>query len=166
MNETMITFQGWIGTDVTCRDAGGSPLATFRVASTPRRYNRVQANWVDGATNWYTVNAWRTLALNCVESLASGQAVVVFGKLNAQVWLDENGNERLNNVVEAISVGHDFTKGTAVFHKGEAGQGEGVDAGVLAQQNAALGMGGPQVTSHGETIDDLVGSRPAKESAA
>ncbi|WP_067434303.1 single-stranded DNA-binding protein [Nocardioides jensenii] len=166
MNETMITFQGWVGSEVNCRDAGGSPLATFRVASTPRRFNRSQQNWVDGETNWYTVNAWRTLALNCAESLESGQAVVVFGRLNAQVWRDDNGVDRLHNVVEAIAVGHDFTRGTAQFHKSEPGSRDGIDPQVLAEANAAMGVGGPQVTSNGQTLDDLVVKEDAEAPAA
>ena len=38
MNETYVTLSGWLGGDVTLREAGGVPVATFRVASTPRRY--------------------------------------------------------------------------------------------------------------------------------
>ena len=34
MNETLITLTGWLGTDVTMRDANGVPVASFRVAST------------------------------------------------------------------------------------------------------------------------------------
>ncbi|KQZ67528.1 single-stranded DNA-binding protein [Nocardioides sp. Root151] len=166
MNETMITFQGWVGTEVNFRDAGGAPLATFRVASTPRRYNKPQSAWVDSPTNWYTVNAWRTLGINCAESLASGHAVVVHGRLTAQIWKDEQGNEHVNHVVEAISVGHDFNKGTASFTKSEGGSGEGIDPQVIAEHNAGFGVGGPQISSNGETIDDFMARERTEEPAA
>ena len=40
MNETVVTLQGWLGGDVTLRAAGETPVASFRVACTPRRYQR------------------------------------------------------------------------------------------------------------------------------
>ena len=40
MNETLVTLQGWLGTDVTLRQAGETLVATFRVACTPRRYQK------------------------------------------------------------------------------------------------------------------------------
>ena len=59
MNETFVTLSGWLGGDVTIREAAGVPVATFRVASTPRRYQRKTETWEDGDTQWYSVNAWR-----------------------------------------------------------------------------------------------------------
>ena len=32
MNETFVTVQGWLGTDVELKQAGETPVATFRVA--------------------------------------------------------------------------------------------------------------------------------------
>ena len=40
MNETYVTFMGWLGSDVETREVGDATVATFRVGSTPRRYNR------------------------------------------------------------------------------------------------------------------------------
>ncbi len=37
MNDTLITLQGWLGSDVSLRQAGGTTVASFRVACTPRR---------------------------------------------------------------------------------------------------------------------------------
>lgn len=156
MNETMISFQGWVGTEVTERYAGQVPVATFRVASTPRRYAAKHNGWVDGETNWYTVNAWRALGRNCLRSIEQGQAVVVHGKLTTSVWHDDAGNAHQTMVVEATSVGHDLTKGTSEFTKTTSGE-DGDDSD-LRQHNAALGVGGPQISSDGKAIGDLVGS--------
>ena len=79
MNETYVTLSGWLGGDVTMRDAGGVPVAHFRVASTPRRYVRKSDTWEDGDTQWYSVNAWRALAENCDSSLRRGDPVVLIG---------------------------------------------------------------------------------------
>ena len=101
MNETVVTLQGWLGGEVTVRQAGDSVVANFRVATTPRRYQKKTDTWVDGDTQWYTVNAWRALAENCQRSLRRGDPVVVHGKLNAQVWTNSAGMEVTSFEVEA-----------------------------------------------------------------
>jgi single-strand DNA-binding protein len=117
MNETHVTLSGWLGGDVALRDAAGVPVATFRVASTPRRYVRKTDTWEDGDTQWYTVNAWRALAENCDRSLRRGDPVVVHGKLSAQVWTNKAGLEVTTFEVEAAFVGHDLNRGTSEFHR-------------------------------------------------
>jgi single-strand DNA-binding protein len=117
MNETLVTLQGWLGGEVTTRQAGDSVVANFRVATTPRRYQKKSDTWVDGATQWYTVNAWRALAENCGRSLRRGDPVVVHGKLNAQVWTNSAGIEVASFEVEASFVGHDLNRGTSEFSR-------------------------------------------------
>jgi len=117
MNETFVTLSGWLGGDVSVRDAAGVPVASFRVASTPRRYQRKTDSWEDGDTQWYTVNAWRALAENCDRSLRRGDPVVVHGKLTAQVWTNKAGLEVTSFEVEAAFVGHDLNRGTSEFHR-------------------------------------------------
>ena len=115
MNETMVTLQGWLGSDVTVRQAGDTTVASFRVACTPRRYQRKTDEWVDADTQWYTVNAWRGLAENCDRSLRRGDPVVVHGSLNAQTWTNKAGIEVTSFEVEAVLVGHDLARGTSQF---------------------------------------------------
>jgi single-strand DNA-binding protein len=117
MNETFVTLSGWLGGDVSVREAGGVPVATFRVASTPRRYQRRTDTWEDGDTQWYSVNAWRALAENCDRSLRRGDPVVVHGKLNAHVWTNKAGLEVTTFEVEAVFVGHDLNRGTSAFER-------------------------------------------------
>ena len=115
MNETLVTLQGWVGADVTTRVAGDSVVASFRVASTPRRFQRKTEEWVDGDTQWFTVKAWRALAENCEKSLHRGDPVVVHGKLSAQTWTNSAGIEVTSFEVEASFVGHDLNRGAAQF---------------------------------------------------
>jgi single-strand DNA-binding protein len=117
MNETYVTLSGWLGGDVTLRDANGVPVANFRVASTPRRYVRKTDSWEDGDTQWYSVNAWRALAENCDRSLRRGDPVVVHGKLSAHAWTNKAGLEVTTFEVEAAFVGHDLNRGTTEFHR-------------------------------------------------
>jgi single-strand DNA-binding protein len=115
MNETIVTLQGWLGSDVTVRQAGDVPVAAFRVAATPRRFNRKTGSWEDSPTQWYSVSAWRGLADNCAMSLRRGDPVVVHGRLNVSVWLNAQGVEVTTFEVDATMVGHDLSRGTSAF---------------------------------------------------
>jgi single-strand DNA-binding protein len=121
VNETIVTLQGWLGNDVTVRQAGDAVVATFRVGCTPRRYQRKTDTWVDGDTQWYTVNAWRGLAENCDRSLRRGDPVVVHGRLNAQTWTNSAGVEITSFEVDAMLVGHDLSRGFSEFTKTSGG---------------------------------------------
>ena len=90
MNETTVTLQGWLGSDVTVRQAGDVPVAAFRVAATPRRFNRKTGSWEDSPTQWYSVSAWRGLADNCSASLRRCVPVVVHGRLTVSVTAGSN----------------------------------------------------------------------------
>lgn len=115
MNETTITLQGWLGSDVTVRHAGEVPVAGFRIACTPRRFNRRTGSWEDAPTQWYSVSAWRALAGNCATSLRRGDPVVVHGRLNASVWTNASGVEVTSFEVDAMMIGHDLSRGTSEF---------------------------------------------------
>jgi len=117
MYETTVTLQGNLGTEVTSRVAGDSLVASFRVACTPRRYQRKTETWGDGTTQWYSVTAWRGLGENCHRSLRRGDPVIVHGRLTVNTWVNRDGIEMSSLEVEATHVGHDLTRGTAVFTK-------------------------------------------------
>lgn len=113
MADTYVTFHGWVGNDVTHRDANGVSVANFRVASTPRIKRK--GAWTDGDTTWYSVSAWRALADNITGSIKKGDAVVVHGRLRSDAWERGDGQVSQTLVVEASLVGHDLTRGTSTF---------------------------------------------------
>lgn len=115
MTDSTITVRGWLGADVQLRAAGGVPVASFRLACTPRKFNRRTETWSDGLTQWYTVTAWRALADNCASSLRRGDPVVVHGRLEARTYVNANGVEVLSLEIDALHVGHDLSRGTSVF---------------------------------------------------
>jgi single-strand DNA-binding protein len=115
MNDTTITLQGWLGSDVTLRRAGDVPVASFRLACTPRRFNRRTENWSDGVTQWYTVNVWRSLAENAAVSLHRGDPVVVTGRLQMHTYINKENVEVLTFEVDATHLGHDLSRGTSSF---------------------------------------------------
>lgn len=116
MNDTFVTFEGWVGSDVTLSETrGGAQVASFRVGSTPRHFR--DGAWSDGETAWFTVKCWRSLALNVHQSIRNGEAVIVHGKLVADVWEKSPTETSVRYIVVATSVGHDLTRGTAEFTK-------------------------------------------------
>lgn len=117
LNETIVTLQGWVGGDVSVRQAGDAQVASFRLGATPRRFSRRTGEWTDGETQWFTVNAWRALGENVAASVRRGDAVVVHGRLNASTWVSSAGTEVTSFEVEALLVGHDLARGTSSFSK-------------------------------------------------
>ena len=152
MNETFVTLSGWLGADVVMRDAGGVPVATFRVASTPRRYQRKTETWEDGDTQWYAVNAWRALGENCERSLRRGDPVVVHGKLSAHVWTNKAGLEVTTFELEAAFVGHDLNRGTSAFSRRKLStvpaSDPGEDGGSVSEIPAVEDAGGASTAGH------------------
>ena len=97
----------------------GLAITSFRLASTTRRFDRAEERWIDGDTNWYTITAFRQLALNATQSITKGQRIVVTGSLRIREW--ENGERAGTNIdVGAESIGHDLAWGTAVFNRSAA----------------------------------------------
>ncbi len=117
MTDTILHMMGHVGTDVDYRRVGsGTDLSTFRLAATPRRWDRAQRQYVDGTTNWITVQCWRALAVHVRDSIRRGDPVVVVGKLKTEQWTkDDVQNSRF--VLEATSVGHDLARGVSRFRK-------------------------------------------------
>lgn len=115
MNETLVTFHGWAGSDVRHREAKGVSVATVRVGVTPR-FKR-DGEWVDGESTWYSVTAWRTLADNLRDSVRKGDPVMVHGRLRTETWRPEEGTASTSLHVEALLIGHDLTRGITHFIK-------------------------------------------------
>src|SRR3954454_17377913 len=115
MNDTMVTFHGWTGSDVRHRTAKDVSVATVRVAATPRI--KKDGEWVDGETAWYSVTAWRTLADHLRDSVRKGDPVIVHGRLRTETWTPEEGPSSTTLHVDASLVGHDLTRGISHFIK-------------------------------------------------
>lgn len=94
----------------------GLAITSFRLASTQRRFDKGTQSWVDNDTNWYTVVAFRQLALNAHTSLNKGDRVVASGRLKVRSWQqdDKSGTEI---EIEADALGHDLLWGTTVFER-------------------------------------------------
>jgi single-strand DNA-binding protein len=150
-----ITVRGFVATDPAVRTAqAGFPVGNFRLASTDRRFDRERNVWVDGSTNWFTVNMFRHLALNAGTSLQKGQPVVVTGRLKVRPW---ETAERSGTAVEveAETIGHDLSLGTASFVR-STGRASDVPAG--GQEADAREPGENVDPATGELLDELDGA--------
>ncbi|MEE9096258.1 single-stranded DNA-binding protein [Pseudarthrobacter phenanthrenivorans] len=114
MSET-ITIRGFVATGITSfTTPGGVATASFRLGSTSRRFDRETKTWGDGHTNWFTVQGYRALAGTLGCSIRKGQPVIVVGKLKIRTW-EKDGRVYHSTVIDAETVGHDLTFGSANF---------------------------------------------------
>ena len=119
MKDTVVTIQGKLVTDVTDRTTqSGVPMATFRIATAPRRPGRARGEWVEGPMSVYSVACWRALATHVTQSLENGTPVIVQGRLTLRTFSRQVGLDTVPSVtadIDAFSVGPDLTQGTAAF---------------------------------------------------
>ena len=92
----------------------GLPITSFRMAASHRKFDRALNKWVDGETNWFTVTAFRNLAINTAGSVSKGERILVTGKLRVRDW--DNGERAGTSVeIEADAIGHDLCWGNSAF---------------------------------------------------
>jgi single-strand DNA-binding protein len=95
----------------------GTVMTTFRVASHPRRFDRQSDRWVDAPSLRIKVTCWRRLAEGVAASLMVGDPVVVYGRITTRDWKTEQGENRVAYELEAVTVGHDLSRGQSKFQK-------------------------------------------------
>ena len=117
MNYIFTTVIGNAVTDVSLRTTTtGVSVASFRIASNPRRFDKATNSWIEQETNFLTITAWSQLAENVALSVHKGQSLVVSGKLKVRQWQD--GEKNGTSVeIDAVSIGHDLNRGTSEFTK-------------------------------------------------
>ena len=110
--DTTMTIAGNLVEDPELRfTPGGHAVVRFRVASTPRFYDKTASEWKDGEALFLTVNAWRQLAENVAESLTRGSRVVVTGRLRQRSY--KNDEKRTVYELEADEVAVSLRNATA-----------------------------------------------------
>jgi single-strand DNA-binding protein len=128
-----ITLVGTVGTPPRhIVNANGLAVTNFRLASSNRWFDRAQSRWVDGETNWYSVAAFRQLALNAAASLQQGDRVIIVGKLKIRNW-EKGARSGLSVDVEADAIGPDLSWGTARYTKTAGSRGASADENLTRQ---------------------------------
>ncbi|MES9554803.1 MULTISPECIES: single-stranded DNA-binding protein [unclassified Streptomyces] len=122
--ETMITIVGNLVDDPELRFTPAShAVAKFRIASTPRTFDKQANEWKDGDALFLTVTAWRSLGENCAASLARGMRVIVRGALKQRSYEDREGIKRTVYEIEAEEIGPSLKTATAAVTKTNGNQG-------------------------------------------
>lgn len=104
--DTPITVVGNLVADPELRFIpSGAAVANFRIASTPRVFNRESNQWEDGEALFLTCNCWRQMAENVAESLTKGMRVIVNGRLKQRSYQTREGENRTVFEVEVDEVG-------------------------------------------------------------
>jgi single-strand DNA-binding protein len=141
-------------------------VASFRVVTNARRFDRENQVWVDGANLRIKVNCWRRLADGVVGSVFSGDPVVVHGRISTREWKNEQGETRIAYEVDADTVGHDLSRGSADFHKMKPDTVRSVieDEDSESRVNGELTRAVP-VPGSGSIFGHVNGDRPGGEAA-
>jgi len=79
-----VIIVGNLGSDPDLRDAGGTPVCNFSVATNEKFKNR--AGEQQERTEWHRCVAWSKLAEICAEYLRKGRQVYIEGKLQTRKW--------------------------------------------------------------------------------
>ena len=124
--DTPITVVGNLVADPELRfTPSGQPVATFRVASTPRMRDNATGAWKDGDSLFLTCNVWRQAAENVAESLQRGMRVIVTGRLKQRNYETKEGEKRTVYEVEVDDVGPSLRNASAKVNRASRGGGEG-----------------------------------------
>lgn len=84
---------------------GGSAVANFRVAYTPRTFDKATQEWVDGDPLFLNCAVWHKQAENFAASAKKGARVLVIGRLKPNNWEAEDGSKRSSIEVDVEEVG-------------------------------------------------------------
>ena len=112
--ETTITIIGNLVDDPDLRfTPSGAAVANFRIASTPRTFDRQTNEWKDGDALFLSCSVWRQAAENVAESLVKGMRVVVNGRLKSRQYETREGEKRTVFEIEVEEVGPSLKYATA-----------------------------------------------------
>ncbi|WP_433228389.1 single-stranded DNA-binding protein [Actinomadura formosensis] len=149
--DTVITIVGNLVEDPNLRfTPSGQAVASFRLASTPRFFDRQSGDWKDGEALFLTCNVWRQAAENVAETLQRGMRVIVQGRLKQRSYETREGEKRTVFEIEVDEVGPSLRNATAKVNKtqrqggGFGGGGQDGGFGGGGQQGGGFGGGGGQ----------------------
>ncbi|MFC8171233.1 single-stranded DNA-binding protein [Streptomyces sp. NPDC057325] len=158
--ETVITVVGNLVDDPELRfTPSGAAVAKFRIASTPRTFDRQTNEWKDGESLFLTCSVWRQAAENVAESLQRGMRVIVQGRLKQRSYEDREGVKRTVYELDVEEVGPSLKNATAKVTKTTGRGGQGGYGGGGGQQGGGGGgwggnSGGGQQGGGGAPADD------------
>ncbi|THJ70243.1 single-stranded DNA-binding protein [Candidatus Frankia alpina] len=168
MLDTTITLVGNLVDNPEHRTTtNGASVCSFRLASTPRRFDRSENRWVDGATLFLRVSCWRQLADNVAESLARGDRALVYGRLRQRSFETSEGERRVSYEIDADAIGTELTWHAARSQR--LTRGSAVSAMPAAPAVTPVADNGLRLPGGGPLVDlreSALGERPEPEPLA
>ncbi len=142
--ETTITVVGNLVDDPELRfTPSGAPVANFRIASTPRTFDKQTNEWKDGDTLFLSCAVWRQAAENVAESLQRGMRVIVQGRLKSRQYETREGEKRTVFEIDVEEVGPSLRSASAKVTKTtRSGGGGGYSGGGGGNSGGYSGGGG------------------------
>ena len=135
--ETVITVVGNLVDDPELRfTPSGAAVANFRIASTPRTFDKQTNEWKDGDSLFLSCSIWRQAAENVAESLQKGMRVVVTGRLKSRQYETREGEKRTVFEIDVDEVGPSLKYATAQVTRTQRSGGGGGYSGGGAQQSS------------------------------
>ena len=151
--DTQITIVGNLVADPELRfTPSGQPVATFRVASTPRFMDRETQEWKDADSLFLSCNVWRQAAENVAESLQRGMRVIVSGRLRQRNYETKEGEKRTVYEVEVDDVGPSLRNASAKVTRANRSSG-GFSGGQGSGGQSSGGQGGQNSSGSGRAED-------------
>lgn len=122
--ETVITLVGNLVDDPELRfTPSGAAVANFRLASTPRTFDRQANEWKDGEALFLRASVWREFAEHVAGSLTKGARVVATGRLKQRSYQDREGQNRTSIELEVDEIGPSLRYATAQVTRAATGGG-------------------------------------------
>jgi len=117
--DTYLWMQGNLVADPVQRvTASGLKVTKFRMAASGRRFDNASGGWVDTDVVYMSVNCWKQLGLNVLQTLHKGDTVLVCGRLRFREYDAPDGSGRRQSYeIEASSVGPDLARYVGTFGK-------------------------------------------------
>jgi single-strand DNA-binding protein len=116
--ETTITVIGNLVEDPELRFTNsGTAVCKFRIASTPRTFDKASGQWRDGEALFLPCQVWQQAAENVAETLAKGMRVIVVGRLQQRSYETREGEKRTVFEVQVDEVGPALRYATAKVQK-------------------------------------------------
>ncbi|MBC9732409.1 single-stranded DNA-binding protein [Nocardioides marmotae] len=141
--ETVITVVGNLVDDPELRfTPSGAAVANFRIASTPRTFDKQTNEWKDGDALFLSCSVWRQAAENVAESLQRGMRVVVQGRLKSRQYETREGEKRTVFEIEVEEVGPSLKYATAKVTRAQRSGGGGGGGGFSGGGGGAPSGGG------------------------
>ncbi|MFD3572822.1 single-stranded DNA-binding protein [Streptomyces sp. NPDC058644] len=142
--ETTITMTGNVVNDPELRfTPGGAAVANFRLANTPRKFNKQSNAWEDGESLFLGVAVWRQQAEHVAESVQRGMRVTVTGHLTQRQYEAADGSKRSSYEIQAEEVAPSLLRATAVVTKANSNA-------ASASRQPQQGYGSQQTQGYGQ----------------